>query len=100
MRRVLHIMLFASFLGCIEAVVRLNDNATAGNVQKMNLHLTIGQVKRALTQLEKEGYMHHKIERYGRTGKKVYYLSNLCVTNVCIVANAANEAGYVSAAVA
>lgn len=87
-------MLFASFLGCIEAVARLNDNATIGNVQKMNLHLTVGQVKRCLSQLETEGYMHHKMEPYGRTGRKVYYLSNVCVTNIVLVASAADQAGY------
>lgn len=89
-------MMFASFLGTIEAVARLGENATVGNVQKMNMHLSVGQVGRLLKQLETEGYMHHKLEPYGRTGKKVYYLSNLCVTNVCITANAAHEAGYVA----
>jgi len=87
-------MLFASFLGVIESVARLNDDATIGNVQKMNSHLTRGQVERCLKQLETEGYMHHKIERYGRTGKKVFYLSSLCVTNICITAGAADAAGY------
>jgi len=89
-------MLFASFLGCIEAVARLGENATAGNVQKMNLHLSVGQVKRCLSQLEAEGYMHHKIEHHGRTGKKVYYLSNLCSTNILCVDNAINTAGYLN----
>jgi len=89
-------MLFASFLGCLESIARLNDTATAGNIQKMNPHLTIGQVKRCLSQLETEGYAHHKIERHGRTGKKVYYLSNRCSTNVLILNSAIDAAGYLN----
>lgn len=89
-------MLFASFLGVIEAVARLNEDATIGNVQKMNPHLTRGQVARCMDQLETEGYMHHKTERHGRTGKKVYYLSNTCSTNMCIVDKAINDAGYLN----
>lgn len=88
-------MLFASFLGCIESVTRLGEGATIGAVQKMNTHLTAGQVKRCLTQLEKEGYMHHKIVPYGKTGKAVYYLSNRCVTNLDIVARATETNGYI-----
>jgi len=87
-------MLFASFLGVMEAVARLNDNATIGNVQKANSHLSRGQVERCLKQLETEGYMHHKIEPYGRTGRKIWYLSSLCVTNMFIVAKSVDEAGY------
>lgn len=82
-------MLFASFLGCIESIARLRSNATAGNIQKMNSHLTVGQVKRCLSQLEKEGYVIHELQPYGRTGRNVYYLSNVCVTNIVIVAGAA-----------
>lgn len=89
-------MLFASFLGVIESVARLNEDATIGNVQKMNSHLTRGQVERCLKQLETEGYMHHKIEPYGRTGKKVWYLSGLCSTNMFIVNKAIDEAGYLN----
>jgi len=93
--KVLYIMLFASFLGMLEAIVKLNDAATAGNIQKMNMHLTIGQVKRLLCQLESEGYVHHKLEAYGRTGKRVYYLSGVCATNVNILNFYIVEAGYV-----
>lgn len=89
-------MLFASFLGVIESVARLNENATIGNVQKMNSHLTRGQVERCLKQLEIEGYMHHKIEHYGRTGKKVWYLSGRCSTNMSIVNRAIDDAGYLN----
>lgn len=91
MRRVTHIMLFASFLGCIESVARLGDNATAGNVQKMNSHLTIGQVKRLLRQLGEEGYVESEYVAYGRTGKYVYRLSQRCDVNMNIVTGAINQ---------
>lgn len=87
-------MLFATFLGCIESIARLNDDATIGAIQKMNSYLTRGQVERALKQLEREGYVLWKMEPYGRTGKKVWYLSNTCVTNIFITNKAIDEAGY------
>jgi len=80
-------MLFATFLGCIESIATLNDDATAGNIQKMNSHLSVGQVKRALKQLETEGYVRNVLMPYGRTGKRVYRLTNLCMTNVYITNN-------------
>jgi len=84
-------MLFATFLGCIESIARLCDNATAGNIQKMNSHLSIGQVKRALSQLEIEGYVSHVLVPYGRTGKRVYRLTNQCMTNVFITSKAIDD---------
>ena len=45
-------MSFANFLGVIESVARLNEDATIGNVQKMNSHMTRGQVERCMKQLE------------------------------------------------
>lgn len=89
-------MKFATFLGCIESVARLNENATVGNIQKMNLHLTVGQVGRALKQLMEEGYMHSRREPHGRTGKTVYYLSGRCSTNMLIVDKAISDAGYLN----
>jgi len=77
-------MLFATFLGCIESIAHLIDEATAGNIQKMNSHLTIGQVKRALAQLEKEGYVTNVVMPHGRTGKRVYRLTSTCMTNIFI----------------
>jgi len=87
-------MLFATFLGCIEAIARLNDSATAGNIRQMVPHLSIGQVRRALSQLESEGYVLWKIEPHGRTGKRVYFLASRCVTNVFITNKAIGGAGY------
>lgn len=84
-------MLFASFLGCIEAIVRLGENATPGCVQKMNSHLTIGQVRRVLNQLEKEGYVEHELKPYGGTGKRVYHLSKTAEKNIIIIASDIEE---------
>jgi len=89
-------MLFATFLGCIEAIARLGEGATTGCIRKMNSHLSHGQVLRALRQLEGEGYVSSRMEPHGRTGKVVWYLSNRCVTNIQITSDAANDAGYIS----
>lgn len=97
MRKVKRTMLFASFLGAIEAVVALGDNATVGNVQKMNLHLTRGQVQRVLNQLVGEGYLNVDNVPYGATGKKVYSLSQVCMTNVTILAWKMEKDGVVNA---
>jgi len=83
--------MFANFLGVIEAIARLEANATVGNIQKMNLHLTRGQVERALKNLMTEEYVTFEMMPYGKTGKKVWACSNRCVTNMCIVANAVCE---------
>lgn len=78
-------MLFATFLGCIHAIVELGRFATVGGIQKMNPHLSVGQVKRALKQLEREGYAIGETEPYGRTGRTVYRISNLCDTNLALI---------------
>lgn len=88
---VLHIMLFSSFIGCIESIARLGDNATVGQVQKMNSHLTVGQVKRCIDQLSREGYVVGELVKHGRTGKRVFHLSDLCVTNVFYLGKAIDE---------
>lgn len=86
--------MFSEYLGVIEAIVRLQENATIGNIQKMNIHLTRRQVERVLKSLVGEGYVSSRTEPYGRTGKNVFYLMNLCVTNVLIVNKAIEEGGY------
>ena len=88
--------MFSEFLGIIEAVARLNDNATKGAIQRMNSHMTVGQVERRIKSLVADGYLHSKVEPHGRTGKIVYYLSNVCSTNMHITNNAIDEAGYLN----
>ena len=75
-------MLFASYLGCLQAIARLKYEATVGQVQKMNPHLTVGQVKRILVSLDAEGYVWCEKVAYGGTGKNVYHLSGKCLSNV------------------
>ena len=81
-------MLFASYLGAIEAIARLGEKATVGEIQKMNSHLTRGQMQRVLNGLMGEGYVNFTTVKYGRTGKKVYYVTDRCVVNVSIVGRA------------
>lgn len=88
--------MFSEFLGIIEAVARLNDNATKGAIQRMNSHMTVGQVERRIKSLVGDGYLHSKVEPHGRTGKIVYYLSNVCSTNMHITNKAIDEAGYLN----
>lgn len=80
--------MFANCLGVIEAAARLGGNATAGNIQKMNSHMTIGQVKRVLGKLIAEEYIEASLEAYGRTGRYIYSVTNLADTNIGIVARA------------
>jgi len=87
-------MLFANFLGVIQAIVDLNDNATAGQIQRMNPHMTKRQVETYLKNLEREGYLHNKIEPHGSTGKRVYYLSGKAVYDIQIVTKHIDFAGY------
>lgn len=77
-------MLFATFLGCIESIATLVDDATSGNIQKMNPHLTHRQIKTALKNLEGEGYVTRVLVPHGRTGKYVFRLTNTCMTNIYI----------------
>lgn len=75
-------MNFADFLGCIQSVAVLGDNATSGNVRKMNPHMSQSQVKRMLTKLEGEGYVVSEKVDYCRTGKIVYHLSDKSIVNM------------------
>lgn len=86
--------MFSSYLGVIEAVASLGENATAGNIQKMNIHLTLGQVKRILKSLEGEWYAAPRREPHGRTGKDVWYLLNVCTTNIFYANKRIEMAGY------
>lgn len=86
--------MFSEYLGVIESISRLGERATVGNIQKMNLHLSRRQVERVLKSLVGEGYVSSRTEPYGRTGKNVYYLMNILVTNVFIMNKSIEEAGY------
>lgn len=88
--------MFSEYLGILEAIARLNDGATKGAIQKMNSHMTVGQVQRRLTALLEDGYVHFKLESHGRTGKIVYYLSGRCSTKMHCVNEAINEASYLN----
>lgn len=88
-------IMFSEFLGIIQAIARLNENATKGSIQRMNSHMTVGQVERRIKSLIADGYLHSKIEPHGRTGKIVYYLSSRCETDMFIVNNSIDQAGYV-----
>lgn len=80
--------MFANSLGILEAMARLGKKATIGNINKMNLHMTRGQVDRCLKNLMVEGYAEFEEVPYGRTGMKIWKTSDRCWTNMCIVANA------------
>lgn len=84
--------MFSLSLGCIEAIVTLGGNATIGAIQKMNIVATRGQVERCLKNLQAEGYVTYQDEKYGRTGRKVWMLTDRCVTNVFGVANKIDQA--------
>lgn len=80
--------MFATALGVLEAIARLGDQATIGNINKMMPHLTRGQVDRCIKNLFTEHYVEFDTVPYGRTGKRIWKNTNTSYTNMCIVANA------------
>lgn len=80
--------MFANSLGVLEAIARLGLRATGGEINKMMPHMTRGQVDRLLRNLAIEGYATFSAVPYGRTGKKIWFITKTCHTNMCIVANA------------
>jgi DNA-binding PadR family transcriptional regulator len=83
--------MFANFLGCLESACSLKGDATIGNIQKMNPHMTRGQVERALNNLASEGYVFFETVAYGRTGKKVWHATENGIINLCAVTRAYAE---------
>jgi len=83
--------MFENYLGVIDAVALLGVNATCGNVQKMNINRTRGQVERLLKGLVGEGYMERVSVPYGGTGKIIYSVTNRCQTNFGIVNSAVDN---------
>lgn len=77
--------MFSEYLGIIESVARLGENATKGGVQRMNSCMTVGQVERRLKALVADGYLISERVDYAGTGKVVYALTNRCQTNMLIV---------------
>ena len=90
-------MSFLSGLACIEAISMNSGFATAGEVQKRVPFLTVGQVKRALNALQKDGLVVAEKVAYGRTGKWVYHLSSRCATNIVLLAGHVSHAYNVEA---
>lgn len=89
--------MFSSYLGIIESIPSLGDDATITNIHSMNIHLSRHQVARLLKSLEGEGYVSFQMVKHGSSGKKVYYLLNRCVTNIFITNKKIEEAGYLNA---
>ena len=77
--------MFANYLGCIEAVASFDGQASAGQVQRMNAHMTLWQVKRALDNLVGEGYLDKEKRARGNTGVWIYMPTNRCDQNIRIV---------------
>lgn len=86
--------MFGNFLGVLEAIARLGDKATIGEVQKINNHLTRGQTERLMNTLVKEGYAGFDVVPYGSTGKKLWYCTSRCNTNMSIVTTAIERGVY------
>jgi hypothetical protein len=78
--------MFANNLGMIDAIAQLGERATIGEIQKMNPHLTRGQVERLIKGLCTEKYVDFKTVAYGRTGKRIWFITDRCFTNMCTVA--------------
>jgi len=89
--------MFSSHLGIIEAIASLGAGATITAIQKMNMHLSRHQIVRLLNSLEGEKYVSFDMVKHGGSGKKVYYLLNVCVTNIFITNKRIEEAGYLEA---
>jgi hypothetical protein len=60
----------------------------------------VGQVKRLLRDLLKEGYIGANKYAHGRTGKYCHYLSDTCVVNLRSVARDARHAPVIETQVA
>lgn len=83
--------MFSNMLGVVEAVAKLQSGATIGAIQKMNPHLSRGQVERVLKGLMGEGYVEFQIAPHAATGKKVWNVTNRCMTNLYYVAKSTTE---------
>lgn len=62
----------------LEGVSCSRDGVTVGQLQKLHSNLTVGQVGRMLTRLCESGLVYMTVEPYGRTGKKVYRITEFC----------------------
>lgn len=89
--------MFSSYLGIIESIASLGNNATITAIHQMNTHLSRHQVARVLKSLEGEKYVSFDMVKHGGSGKKVYYLLNVCVTNIFITNKRIDESGYLNA---
>lgn len=83
--------MFANCLGVLEAAAKLCEGATAGAIQKMNPHMTNGQVRRVLEMLEGEGYIARSFVPYGRTGKYIWWPTERGIINIMSLVRAYNE---------
>jgi predicted ArsR family transcriptional regulator len=60
----------------VSGVLAMNPKGvTVGEVSKQVAFLTKGQVQRVLDELVFEGYAYQEIKPHGRTGKKVYRMT-------------------------
>lgn len=60
---------------CIEVVSRTLDGVTIGEIQKAVPWMTRGQVERIMKMLEAEEYVWAAMVAYGRTGKRLYRMT-------------------------
>lgn len=72
------------YLFILESVSGLKHGGTVGQIAKPYSSLSRGQVQRILDSMEKSGIIYMTVEQYGRTGKKVYriteYAAMVCAT--------------------
>jgi len=67
--------MFVNAMSCIEVVSRTLAGTTIGQIQKAAPWMTRGQVERIMKGMENDGYVWSEVIAYGRTGKRVYRMT-------------------------
>jgi len=84
--------MFLNAVTCIEVVSRTLDGVTVGQIQKAVPWLTRGQVERTMRMLEGEGYVWAAMVKYGRTGKRIYRVTEQTAIAFASIARQYTEA--------
>jgi len=78
--------MFDRYIAVLQSTSRTLKGLTIGEIMKETPYMTRGQVERALKEMQEYGYVWHEVLPYGRTGKKIWRVTETAAITMAGIA--------------
>lgn len=78
---------FYDTFAVLHALSSAKDGLTIGQIEKVNTWMSRGQVERILESLSDIGFTYHEVIAHGRTGKRVFRITETAASICSVIAH-------------